>query len=62
MTIQPGDVVWISPGVRHWHGASPDEAMTHVAVAELAEGAAVTWMEHVTDAQYTGDTPVDCGA
>jgi 4-carboxymuconolactone decarboxylase len=61
-TIQPGDVVWIPPGVRHWHGASRDEAMTHVAVAESLDGSAVTWLEHVSDAEYAGTEPVDCGA
>jgi len=51
----PGDVVWISPGENHWHGASPQTAMTHIAIQEVKDGKAVDWMEHVTDAQYTGD-------
>lgn len=50
--VQPGDVVWIPPHVRHWHGASADEPMTHFAVAESLNGSAVTWMEKVSDEQY----------
>jgi len=50
--IRPGDVVWIAPGERHWHGAGPQTAMSHIAVQERLEGSAVTWMEHVTDEQY----------
>jgi quercetin dioxygenase-like cupin family protein len=50
--IAPGDVVWIEPGEKHWHGASPTTAMTHVAIAEMLDGKAVQWMEHVTDEQY----------
>ena len=50
--IQPGDVVWFAPGEKHWHGASPTTAMTHIAVAEKLDGKSVEWMEHVTDAQY----------
>ncbi|WP_113267560.1 (R)-mandelonitrile lyase [Agrobacterium cavarae] len=53
--IAPGDVVWFSPGEKHWHGASPQTAMTHIAIQEVKDGKAVDWMEHVTDAQYTGD-------
>ena len=52
--IRPGDVVWFSPGERHWHGATATTAMTHVAIQERLEGKAVEWMEHVTDAQYLG--------
>ncbi len=48
----PGDVVWIGPGVKHWHGAGPDEAMTHVALAESNNGQSVTWNELVSDAEY----------
>lgn len=51
--IRPGDVVWFAPGERHWHGASPATAMTHVAIQEAQDGRTVDWMEHVTDAQYT---------
>lgn len=50
--IGPGDVVWIPPGVKHWHGTSADEAMTHVAIAEIQNNNSVTWMERVSDAQY----------
>lgn len=50
--IGPGDVVWIPPGVKHWHGASPGEAMTHVAIAESQNNNSVTWMEKVSDARY----------
>lgn len=52
--IRPGDVVWIEPGEKHWHGASPTTAMTHIAVQEAVDGSPVTWLEHVTDAQYSG--------
>ncbi len=52
--IRPGDVVWIPPGERHWHGASPTVAMSHIAIQEKLNGEAVTWLEHVTDAQYLG--------
>ena len=50
--IRPGDVVWFPPGVRHWHGATPSTAVTHVAIAEKLDGRVVDWLEHVTDAQY----------
>ena len=50
--IRAGDVVWVEPGERHWHGASPTTAMTHIAIAEMLDGKAVEWMEHVTDEQY----------
>lgn len=50
--IRPGDVVWIEPGEKHWHGASPHAAMTHIAIQEQLDGKAVEWMEHVTDEQY----------
>lgn len=52
--IRPGDVVWIPAGERHWHGAAPDVAMTHIAIQESVDGSPVTWMEPVTDAQYNG--------
>jgi quercetin dioxygenase-like cupin family protein len=52
--IRPGDVVWFSPGEKHWHGASPTTAMTHIAIAEAQNGKVVDWMEHVTEAQYRG--------
>lgn len=50
--IRPGDVVWCPPGVRHWHGAAPTTAMTHLAVTGAADGKSVDWMEKVSDAQY----------
>jgi quercetin dioxygenase-like cupin family protein len=50
--IRPGDVVWFAPGEKHWHGASPTTAMTHIAVQEALDGKAVDWMEKVTDEQY----------
>jgi quercetin dioxygenase-like cupin family protein len=50
--IRPGDVVWFEPGEKHWHGASPTTAMTHVAIQEALEGKAVEWMEKVSDGQY----------
>ena len=50
--IRPGDVVWFAPGEKHWHGASPKTAMTHIALQEVRDGKVVDWMEHVTDAQY----------
>lgn len=50
--IGTGDVVWIPPGVRHWHGATAGMAMTHVAISESLDGKTVDWMEHVTDEQY----------
>jgi quercetin dioxygenase-like cupin family protein len=52
--IRPGDVVWFSPGEKHWHGATSTTAMTHIAIQERLDGKAVEWMEHVTDAQYLG--------
>jgi len=52
--IRPGDIVWIPPGVKHWHGAQATTAMTHIAIAEAVDGSPVTWMEHVSDAQYRG--------
>ena len=53
--IAPGDVVWFSPDEKHWHGASPQTAMTHIAIQEVKDGKVVDWMEQVTDAEYTGD-------
>jgi quercetin dioxygenase-like cupin family protein len=52
--IRPGDVVWIPPGEKHWHGAAATTAMSHLAVQEKLDGTAVQWMEHVTDEQYAG--------
>jgi len=50
--IHPGDVVWFEAGEKHWHGASPTSAMTHIAIQEALEGKAVDWMEKVSDEQY----------
>ena len=50
--IRPGDVVWFPPGEKHWHGAAPTTAMSHIAIQERLEGKAVDWMEKVTDEQY----------
>ncbi|NHT77723.1 cupin domain-containing protein [Rhizobiaceae bacterium CRRU44] len=50
--IRPGDVVWFEPGEKHWYGASPTTAMTHIAIQEHLDGKVVDWLEHVTDAQY----------
>jgi quercetin dioxygenase-like cupin family protein len=50
--IRPGDVVWFAPGEKHWHGASPATAMTHIAIQEKLDGEVVVWMEQVTDDQY----------
>ena len=50
--IRPGDVVWIPPGEKHWHGASPTTAMTHIAIHEHLSGQAADWMEKVSDEQY----------
>jgi len=50
--IRPGDVIWFPPGLRHWHGASPTTAMTHIALQEQLNGQVVEWMEKVSDEQY----------
>ncbi len=50
--MRPGDVVRFAPGEKHWHGAAPATAMTHIAIQEALDGSAVDWMEHVTDAEY----------
>jgi quercetin dioxygenase-like cupin family protein len=50
--IRPGDVVWCPPGVKHWHGAAPTTAMSHLAVTGTAGGKNVNWMEKVSDEQY----------
>ncbi len=51
--IRPGDVVWFAPGEKHWHGAAPTTALTHIAIQEKKDGKFVEWMEHVTDEQYS---------
>jgi quercetin dioxygenase-like cupin family protein len=52
--IHPGDVIWFAPGEKHWHGASPQTAMTHIAIQERLDGKAVEWLEKVSDSQYVG--------
>jgi quercetin dioxygenase-like cupin family protein len=52
--IHPGDVVWFPPGEKHWHGAGPTTAMSHIAMQERLDGSAADWLEPVTDAQYAG--------
>ena len=52
--VRPGDVVWFPPGQKHWHGATPLTAMTHIAMQETLDGKAVDWMEKVSDEQYHG--------
>jgi len=51
-TVYPGDVVWFAPGEKHWHGASPTTALTHIAVQEQLDGKVVDWLEKVTEEQY----------
>ncbi len=53
--IRAGDVVWTPPGVKHWHGATATDAMTHIAIQEQVAGSVVTWMEPVTEQQYRTD-------
>jgi quercetin dioxygenase-like cupin family protein len=53
--IRPGDVVWFPPGEKHWHGAGPATAMTHIAIQEQRDGKMVEWMEQVSDEQYQGN-------
>jgi quercetin dioxygenase-like cupin family protein len=50
--ICPRDVVWCLPGEKHWHGAAPTTAMTHISIVEQAAGKSTEWMEHVSDEQY----------
>jgi quercetin dioxygenase-like cupin family protein len=52
--VRPGDVVWFPPGLKHWHGATPTTAMTHIAINESLNGRNVDWLEKVPDAQYGG--------
>lgn len=52
--VHPGDVVWFSPNEKHWHGATPGTAMSHLAIQEALAGEVVVWMEHVSDEQYHG--------
>jgi quercetin dioxygenase-like cupin family protein len=50
--IKPGDVIWIPPGVKHWHGAAATNGMSHIAIQEMVDGKNVNWLEKVTDDQY----------
>ena len=50
--LRPGDVVWFAPGEKHWHGAAPNIAMSHIAIQEKLDGKAVDWLEQVSDEQY----------
>ncbi|MDF7647303.1 cupin domain-containing protein [Pantoea sp. Acro-805] len=50
--MNQGDIVWIPEGVKHWHGATPDNAMSHIAIAESVDGSPVTWLEQVCDEDY----------
>ena len=52
--LRPGDVVWFEPGEKHWHGARPDCAMTHIALQEELDGNSVDWLEKVSEADYSG--------
>jgi quercetin dioxygenase-like cupin family protein len=55
-TIRPGDVIFCPPGEKHWHGATPTTAMTHIAILEHVNGKTVDWLERVTDEQYPADS------
>jgi len=55
--IRAGDVIWCPPDHRHWHGATPTTAMTHIAIQEALDGKMVDWMEHVSDEQYFAGSP-----
>jgi 4-carboxymuconolactone decarboxylase len=57
--IRQGDVVWIPPGQKHWHGAAPSSSMAHIAILEQLDGKVVDWMEKVSDAQYSAPVRVD---
>ena len=50
--VRPGDIIWFAPGEKHWHGASPTTAMTHVAIQEKLNGKTVDWLEKVSDGEY----------
>ena len=59
LEFQAGDVLWCPPEHKHWHGATPAQAMTHIAIQESLNGSPVTWMEHVTDEQYLASPAKD---
>jgi quercetin dioxygenase-like cupin family protein len=50
--VRPGDVIWFAPGEKHWHGATPTTALTHIAIQEQLDGKVVDWLEQVSDEQY----------
>ena len=52
--VRPGDTVWFEPGEKHWHGAAPATAMTHIAIQEAVDGKLVDWLEHVSNEHYSG--------
>ena len=56
--IHPGDVIWIPPGEKHWHGATATTAMTHIAIQEQLDGKTADWMEKVNDEQYNNQIPL----
>ncbi len=57
--LRPGDVVWFAPNEKHWHGAAPATALTHLAIQEALEGEAVNWMEQVSDEEYGAKLKTD---
>ncbi len=57
--IRPGDVVWIPPGQKHWHGAAPNTGIAHIAILEMLNGKSTDWMEKVSDAQYGAPLPAE---
>ena len=57
--IRPGDVIWFSPAEKHWHGATPTTAMTHIAIVEQLDGKAADWLEKVSDEQYWGGSQAE---
>jgi quercetin dioxygenase-like cupin family protein len=59
--IRPGDIIWFPPGEKHWHGAAPNTAMTHIAIQEQLDGKAVDWLEKVSDEQYQRGQFIDAG-
>ena len=57
--MHPGDVVWCPPGEKHWHGAAPTTAMTHISIVEHLDGKSANWMEHVSDDQYLAGSEIE---
>jgi quercetin dioxygenase-like cupin family protein len=57
--IRPGDVIWIPPGEKHWHGAAPTTAMTHISIVEQVDGKSADWMEKVSDEQYLAGSRIE---